>query len=58
MKNKEEFLDRDTSEIEEIEKGGPIAIANHTVINHGDLKALYREIDRIMEDEGIVKKAK
>lgn len=58
MKSQKEFLDRDTSEIEEIEKGGPISVANHTVINHGNLKKLYREIDKIMEEEGMVKKSK
>ncbi len=37
--------ERDWHEIEDIEKGGPIAIADHTIINNKDLDHLYAQID-------------
>lgn len=36
---------RDWAEIENLEKGGPIAIADHTIINNKDLNHLYKQID-------------
>lgn len=36
---------RDWAEIENLEKGGPIAIADHYIINDGDLKKLHAQID-------------
>ncbi|RYF28787.1 MAG: dephospho-CoA kinase [Chloroflexi bacterium] len=36
---------RDWAEIENLEKGGPIAIADHTIINNKDLNHLYSQID-------------
>lgn len=43
-----EVKSRDASEIENIEKGGPIAAADYTVINDGTLEKLYQEIDKIL----------
>jgi dephospho-CoA kinase len=40
---------RDWSEIENLEKGGPIAIADHTIINNKDLNHLYRQLDDELE---------
>lgn len=40
-----EASERDWVEIEHLEKGGPIAIADHYVINDGDLGNLHRQID-------------
>ena len=37
--------ERDWAEIENIEKGGPIAIADHYIINDGDLEKLHVQID-------------
>ncbi len=37
--------ERDWSEIENLEKGGPIAIADHTIINNKDLDHLYSQLD-------------
>ena len=54
MKTEEEFLDRDRSEIEEIEKGGPIAVADYTIINHGSMEDLHKEVDNILETEGMI----
>jgi dephospho-CoA kinase len=36
---------RDWAEIENLEKGGPIAIADHFIINDGDLGKLHHQID-------------
>lgn len=38
---------RDWSEIENLEKGGPIAIADYFVHNDGPREALYRQLDTI-----------
>jgi len=40
---------QDWFEIENIEKGGPIAIADYTIINDGELDNLYTEVDKILE---------
>lgn len=37
---------RDWAEIENLEKGGPIAIADHYIINDGDLDYLHKQIDK------------
>ncbi len=44
-----EANDRDWSEIENLEKGGPIAIADHTIINNKDLDSLYEQLDQELE---------
>ena len=41
---------RDIAEIEKIEKGGPIAIADYTIINDGKLEKLYLAIDNILKE--------
>ena len=43
---KEEVERRDYSEIENLEKGGPIAIADYTVVNDGDFERLERDLDQ------------
>jgi dephospho-CoA kinase len=42
--------ERDYSEIENLEKGGPIAIADHYIINDGDLEKLHKQIDDTLND--------
>lgn len=37
--------ERDWAEIENLEKGGPIAIADHYIINNGDLDHFHQQID-------------
>ena len=44
-----EANERDWREIEDIQKGGPIAIADHFVINDKDRNNLTMQIDKIME---------
>jgi len=46
----EEVNQRDWSEIEDLEKGGPIAIADHFIINNGDFDNLYKQVDEVLED--------
>ena len=46
----EEADKRDWSEIENLEKGGPIAIADHYIMNDGDLENLHGQIDKILEE--------
>ena len=46
----EEANQRDWTEIEGLEKGGPIAIADHFVINNGNLEHLYAQLDGIIDD--------
>lgn len=41
---------RDWSEIENLEKGGPIAIADYFVINDSDLDDLYAKLEAIAQD--------
>lgn len=40
---------RDWAEIENIEKGGPIAIADYYVMNDGNLEKLHEQIDNILQ---------
>jgi dephospho-CoA kinase len=41
---------RDFSEIKNIEKAGPIAVADYHIINDGDIQVLYKNIDSIMKE--------
>lgn len=45
-----EAQERDWAEIENLEKGGPIAIADHYIMNAEDLDALHERIDEILQD--------
>lgn len=42
-----EVDERDWAEIEKLEKGGPIAIADHYIINDGDVAKLHKNIDGV-----------
>jgi len=42
----EQASSRDHAEIENIEKGGPIAMADHTVVNDGDHSNLHRQLEK------------
>ena len=39
---------RDYQEIESLEKGGPIAIADHTILNNGTREQALAELDRLL----------
>jgi len=44
----EEAVSRDRAEIENINKGGPIAMADYTIINESSLENLRKETERII----------
>jgi dephospho-CoA kinase len=41
---------RDWDEIENLEKGGPIAIADHYIINDGSFEHLYEQVDKMLDE--------
>lgn len=41
---------RDWAEIENLEKGGPIAIADHFIMNDGSIDNLHTQIDQVLSD--------
>ena len=46
----EEVDQRDWAEIENLEKGGPIAIADHYLTNEGNLDKLHKQVDQLLEE--------
>lgn len=46
----EQANERDWSEIENLEKGGPIAIADYYVINNESLEKFHDQIDKILDE--------
>ena len=50
----EQANQRDWSEIEDIEKGGPIAIADYYLTNDSDITALYAKINSLLSTTGFV----
>lgn len=49
----EEALQRDYQEIERLEKGGPIAIADYTLINDGEPDDLLQKLDSLLDELGV-----
>ena len=45
-----EATERDWSEIEDLEKGGPIAVADYFIINDSGLDKLYEQIDATIRE--------
>ena len=45
----EKALERDHAEIKNLNKGGPIALAEHTIVNEGSAGDLHRELGNILE---------
>ncbi len=48
--NTEEIMERDRSEIENLEKGGPIAAADYYVLNDGSVEQMTNKIDEILKE--------
>lgn len=48
--NTEEIQERDRSEIENLEKGGPIAAADYYVLNNGSVADMHQKIEEILEE--------
>lgn len=49
MKTFKDFIMRDWHEIEATDKGGPIAIADYTMINENSVNDLFKNIDKIIK---------
>jgi dephospho-CoA kinase len=49
----EDSRKRDSAEIEHIEKGGPIAMADYTLVNDGDLDHLMEQVRKIFSEISI-----
>jgi dephospho-CoA kinase len=49
-----EAISRDHAEIENIEKGGPIALADYTIVNDGSPEQLIQTLDRILRRECVL----
>lgn len=47
--NGEESTSRDKSEIESLNKGGPIAVADYTLINESSIKILEKEVAEVIK---------
>jgi dephospho-CoA kinase len=52
--SREESVSRDYSEIENIEKGGPIALADYTLSNDGTKEDLVLQLERIIKEEKLI----
>lgn len=46
----DEIIDRDQNEIENLEKGGPIAAADYYVLNDGSVGEMHEKIDEILKE--------
>lgn len=46
----EAIRERDRSEIENLEKGGPIALADYYILNNGTVSELHQDIDKVLEE--------
>ena len=46
--------ERDWAEIEGLEKGGPIAIADHYIINDGNIEDLHEKVQELVEEISFV----
>ncbi len=50
----EEAWERDKAEIEGLHKAGPIAMADHVIINEDDLDTLEKNLLKFLEKEGLL----
>lgn len=50
--NHNEIMERDRSEIENLEKGGPIAAADYYILNDGSIEETNKKLDEILEEIG------
>lgn len=49
----EEVVSREYAEIENIEKGGPIANADYTIANNSSVEKLERDLEEVLSEESI-----
>lgn len=50
----QQIIDRETAEIENLEKGGPIANADYTLVNVDTPEQLLKDLEAILEAEAII----
>ena len=50
--DKNAIRERDRSEIENLEKGGPIGAADYYILNNGTIEDMQNEIDKILKEIG------
>ncbi len=48
--NWEEAKSRDIAEVENLNKGGPIAISDYLIINHGSINDFYKQLELIHKE--------
>ncbi|MBQ6605956.1 AAA family ATPase [Candidatus Saccharibacteria bacterium] len=48
--NRAEIIERDRSEIENLEKGGPIAAADYYILNDGSVGEMHEKIEEILKE--------
>ena len=48
--NQEEIKSRDSAEVENLEKGGPIALADYYLLNNGTIAELHDRLDEILAE--------
>lgn len=48
--SKAEIMERDRSEIENLEKGGPIAAADYYILNEGGVKEMHDKLEEILKE--------
>ncbi len=48
--NRNEIMERDRSEIENLEKGGPIAMADYYILNDGTIEEENQKMDEILKE--------
>ena len=48
--NRNEIMERDRSEIENLEKGGPIAAADYYILNNGSIEEANEQLDEILKE--------
>lgn len=46
----EEAADRDRAEVEKMNKGGPIAMADFTIINESSIESLEKEVEKVVSE--------
>lgn len=46
----EQLITREVAEIENIEKGGPIAMADYTIVNDSTPESMLKKLDQILEE--------
>ncbi len=49
-----EAYERDTAEIEHLEKGGPIAISDHYIINNGSIEHFDEQLETLARELGFI----